>query len=64
MSIPIENVRCLGHYTDIFFPYRRPLLHSAFSMSKGIVTMDTTCATHVHMMINLLFPANRKYLST
>ena len=53
MSIPIENVHCLGHfllYYDIF-----PYCHSAFSMSKGIVTTDTADPTHnMHkIMINL-----------
>ena len=32
-------------------------------MSKGTVTMDTTDATHAHM-INLLFRAYRKYHSS
>ena len=46
MSIPIENVHCLGHFLLfsilMFFPYRTLLLHSAFSMSKGTVATDTT----------------------
>ena len=47
MSIPIENVYCLGHfyYTDIF-SYRTMLSHSAFS--KGTVTMDKTDTMHAH----------------
>ena len=48
---------------QIFFSYRTPLLQSAFSMSKGTVTTDTTDAKDVHNMINLLFHAYRKYHS-
>ena len=53
-----------SYYTDIF-PYTHvytPLLLSTFSMSKDTVTMDTTNATHVHM-INLLFHRYRNYHS-
>ena len=47
-----------SYYTDIF-PYHTLLLHSVFSMSKGTVTMDTTDATHAHM-INPLFHVYKK----
>ena len=35
----------------IFFAYHTPLLYNAFSMSNGIVTMETTDATHAHITI-------------
>ena len=38
-----------SYYTDVF-PYHTPLEHSAFSMSKGTVTTDTTNVTYAHVI--------------
>lgn len=57
MSSPMEmyTVWVTSYFADIF-PYRTPLLQSAFSMSKGTVTMETTDATDTGNIALMIFP--------
>ena len=55
LSSELTTKEWLSHssYADIF-PYRTPVLHSAFSVPTGVVTTDTTDTEHTNMMNQLI----------